>query len=91
MELTPELYNAIKASLSEHEKIEFGYPGIDGSMRCYESLDDVPLDLSGGDTVVLVVRCHYPTTCFISKKMWAEFTIDASKFIKEKSDGNKKG
>lgn len=82
MELTPELYNAIKSSLSEHEKIVFGYPGIDG-MRNYESLDDIPLELSGGDTVAMIVEYRHPTTHHIMKSVWAEFTIDISKFNKE--------
>ena len=84
MELTPELFKALKESLFEHEKIVFGYPGIDG-MRRYESLNDVPLELSGGDTVTVIIERLNPVTVAhkITKMMWGEFTIDISKFVKE--------
>ncbi len=81
MELTPELYNAIKTSLSDNEKIVFIYPGIDGVHR-YESLDDVPLDISGGDAVVMIIEYLHPTAHHTMKRMWGEFVIDISKFSK---------
>ena len=82
MELTPELYNALKASLSNNEKIIFGYPLGPKTMAGFDNLNDIPFDPDADAVDVIIKRYdlnNKPTTVELA----GTFTIVPSKFKKE--------
>lgn len=95
MELTPELFKALKESLSINEKIIFGYPLGSKIMAGFDSdnLNDIPFDPDADAVDVIIKRYdsnNKPTTVILA----GTFTIVARKFRNEKeesSGGNKKG
>ena len=93
MELTPELYKALKESLSINEKIIFGYPITDKGMVGFDNLNEIPFD-PDADTVDVIIKQYDLNNKPTTVKLAGTFTIVARKFFNEKeesSDGNKKG
>jgi hypothetical protein len=93
MELTPELYKALKESLSVNEKIVFGYPMTDKVMAGFDNLDEIPFD-PDADTVDVIIKQYDLNNKPTTVKLAGTFTIVARKFFNEKeesSNGNKKG
>lgn len=91
MELTPELYKALKESLSTNEKIIFGYPITDKRMVGFDNLNDIPFD-PDADTVDVIIKQYDLNNKPTTVKLAGTFTIVARKFFndkKENSNGNK--
>lgn len=95
MELTPELYKALKESLSINEKIIFGYPITDKGMAGFDNLNEIPFDSDAdADTVDVIIKQYDLNNKPTTVKLAGTFTIVARKFFNEKeesSNGNKKG
>lgn len=93
MELTPELFKALKESLSINEKIVFGYPLGPNTMAGFDNLNEIPFDPDADAVDVIIKRYdsnNKPTAVILA----GTFTIVARKFRNEKeesSGGNKKG
>ncbi len=91
MELTPELYKALKESLSINEKIIFGYPITDRGMAGFDNLNEIPFD-PDADTVDVIIKQYDLNNKPTTVKLAGTFTIVARKFRNEKeenSGGNK--
>ena len=82
MELTPELYKALKDSLSINEKIIFGYPITDKRMAGFDNLNDIPFD-PDVDAVDVIIKQYDLNNKPTTVKLAGTFTIVPSKFNKE--------
>ena len=82
MELTPELYNAIKSSLMDDEKIIFGYPIATKTMTGFDNINDIPLD-PDADMVDVIIKQYDLNNKPTAVKLAGTFTIVPSKFKKE--------
>lgn len=82
MELTPELYKALKESLSVNEKIIFGYPITDKGMAGFDNLNEIPFD-PDVDTVDVIIKQYDSNNKPTAVILAGTFTIVPSKFNKE--------
>lgn len=82
MELTPELYKALKESLSINEKIVFGYPITDKRMAGFDNLNEIPFD-PDADTVDVIIKQYDSNNKPTAVILAGTFTIVPSKFNKE--------
>lgn len=82
MELTPELYKALKDSLSINEKIIFGYPITDKGMAGFDNLNEIPFD-PDADTVDVIIKQYDSNNKPTAVILAGTFTIVPSKFNKE--------
>lgn len=82
MELTPELYKALKDSLSINEKIIFGYPITDKRMVGFDNLNEIPFD-PDVDAVDVIIKQYDSNNKPTAVILAGTFTIAPSKFNKE--------
>ena len=82
MELTPELFKALKESLSINEKIIFGYPITDKGMAGFDDLNEIPFD-PDVDTVDVIIKQYDSNNKPTAVILAGTFTIVPSKFNKE--------
>ena len=82
MELTPELYKALKESLSINEKIVFGYPLGPNTMAGFDNLNEIPFD-PDADAVDVIIKQYDSNNKPTAVILAGTFTVVPLKFNKE--------